>query len=74
MDKSRSLVLINIRQNTKDSFEDVPLDTRHIEAKKRKDKKGEHLYGRKRSKPTIQDFPKEWLPAVEISTPNPVAS
>ncbi|KAH8120341.1 ribosomal protein S24/S35, mitochondrial, conserved domain-containing protein [Phellopilus nigrolimitatus] len=40
-------------------FGNVPLDTRHIESKKRKAKKGE-IRGMPR--PTIQDFPRAWLP------------
>ncbi|KAI0734622.1 mitochondrial ribosomal subunit protein-domain-containing protein [Fomitopsis betulina] len=67
--------LLTEANNTQDSFEDIPLDTRHIEAKKRKDKKGEHLYDRSRTKPTLRDFPKEWLPAMEeITVPHPTTS
>ncbi|KZT75117.1 hypothetical protein DAEQUDRAFT_807362 [Daedalea quercina L-15889] len=65
--------LLTEANNTKDSFEDVPLDTRHIEAKKRKERKGDHLRGRVR--PSIKDFPKEWLPnpeqTVTASPPSP---
>ncbi|KAH9947144.1 mitochondrial ribosomal subunit protein-domain-containing protein [Amylocystis lapponica] len=46
-----------------DKFEDLPLDTRHMEARTRKAKKGDHVYGRGGVRPSIRDFPKEWLPA-----------
>ncbi|KZT08957.1 uncharacterized protein LAESUDRAFT_723261, partial [Laetiporus sulphureus 93-53] len=49
--------------NLEDTFEDVPIDTRHVEAKVRKAKKGDHVYGRGGRRPTIKDFPKEWLPS-----------
>ncbi|KAH9837028.1 mitochondrial ribosomal subunit protein-domain-containing protein, partial [Rhodofomes roseus] len=57
--------LLTEANNTKDSFEDIPLDTRHIESKQRKEAKGDHLYGRRRVRPSLRDFPKEWLPAVD---------
>ncbi|KAH9937198.1 mitochondrial ribosomal subunit protein-domain-containing protein [Fomitopsis serialis] len=64
--------LLTEANNTKDSFVDVPLDTRHIEAKKRKEAKGDHVYGRRNVRPSIRDFPKEWLPTVDQSTtPSP---
>jgi len=45
---------------------------RHIHAKVRKAKKGGHGYGRGYSRPTIKDFPKEWLPRTD-SAPSPDA-
>ncbi|KAI0348372.1 hypothetical protein BDW22DRAFT_1310029, partial [Trametopsis cervina] len=40
----------------KDKFADLPLDTRHLESKGRKPK------GHGKSRPSLKDFPKEWLP------------
>ncbi|KAL0071922.1 37S ribosomal protein S24, mitochondrial [Marasmius tenuissimus] len=54
--------LIEEANNSKEKFTDIPLDIRHIYAKARKDKKGEHLRGRIYGRPTIHDFPQEWLP------------
>ncbi|EGO05226.1 hypothetical protein SERLA73DRAFT_44977 [Serpula lacrymans var. lacrymans S7.3] len=51
--------------NKSDKFTDVPVDTRHLEAKARKAKKGDHVRGRGNSRPTIRDFPQEWLPKPE---------
>jgi small subunit ribosomal protein S35 len=45
-----------------ENWEDLPVDLRHVYAKSRKAKKGEHLRGRILAKPTIRDFPQEWLP------------
>jgi small subunit ribosomal protein S35 len=45
-----------------DKFRGVPVDMRHVYSKARKAKKGEHLRGRVLSRPSILDFPKEWLP------------
>lgn len=50
-------------QDTSEKFIDIPVDTRHIAAKARKAKKGEHYSGRLGPRPSIRDFPKEWLPA-----------
>ncbi|GBE77818.1 hypothetical protein SCP_0107000 [Sparassis crispa] len=55
--------------NGEDKFADVPLDTRHIESKVRKAKKGDHVYGRGGKRPSIRDFPKEWLPVLRSATP-----
>jgi small subunit ribosomal protein S35 len=49
-------------QNPKDTFKDIPHDTRHLVAKARKAKLGEHRSGRIFHRPSIRDFPKEWLP------------
>jgi len=46
-------------------FTDLPQDTRHIDAKARKAKKGEHYRGRA-GRPTIRDFPTEWLPRTPL--------
>ncbi|KAI0320344.1 mitochondrial ribosomal subunit protein-domain-containing protein [Amylostereum chailletii] len=60
--------LIAESNKTNDTFEDIPLDTRHIEAKLRKAGKGKLLGdiggGRRRDKsaPSIKDFPRSWLP------------
>jgi len=43
-----------------ESFADIPLDTRHITARRRKQKLGGHRKIQK-SRPTLKDFPKEWL-------------
>lgn len=48
-------------------YQDLPLDTRHIQARVKKAGKGEHARGRKH-RPGIQDFPKEWLP--QLAAPN----
>ena len=37
------------------------MDLRHVYAKSLKAKKGEHLRGRVLNKPTLRDFPQEWL-------------
>lgn len=66
--------LIAESNNAKKRFADIPMDTRHLDAKVRKAKKGGHAYGRGNSRPTLKDFPKEWLPAstsVPRSTPTP---
>ncbi|KAF8230647.1 hypothetical protein L208DRAFT_1280777 [Tricholoma matsutake] len=55
--------LIVEANNSKDTFHTVPLDLRHVYTKARKTKKGDHLRGRIFERPSILDFPKEWLPA-----------
>ncbi|OBZ78617.1 37S ribosomal protein S24, mitochondrial [Grifola frondosa] len=60
--------------NADDSFADVPLDTRHLEAKVRKAKRGNHVYGRGRAQPSIRDFPKEWLPVSKLESASAIAS
>ncbi|OCH94773.1 hypothetical protein OBBRIDRAFT_810346 [Obba rivulosa] len=54
--------------DSKDTFADLPLDTRHIDAKIRKAKKGGHIYGRGKSRPSLKDFPKEWLPVAKVDS------
>jgi len=52
-----------------EAFNDVPIDTRHIEARRRKQKKGDHRGGLENRQPSIRDFPPEWLPdAVSLTT------
>ena len=46
-------------------YADIPHDTRHLVAKARKAKLGEHRSERVFQRPTIKDFPKEWLPACD---------
>ncbi|KAF5385511.1 hypothetical protein D9757_005364 [Collybiopsis confluens] len=54
--------LIAEANNKSNQFEDVPQDVRHIYSASRKRKLGDHLRGRIHARPTIRDFPKEWLP------------
>ncbi|KAG6332081.1 hypothetical protein ID866_7009 [Astraeus odoratus] len=54
-------------------YQDLPLDKRHLEAKIMKAKKGEHARGRKH-RPSIKDFPKEWLPEFAGRDVQPVSS
>jgi len=44
------------------TLSDIPVDTRHISSKARKERKGEHLRIRPGKRVTIRDFPQEWLP------------
>ncbi|KIL70934.1 hypothetical protein M378DRAFT_155880 [Amanita muscaria Koide BX008] len=55
-------LIVEANAGTGDKFSDVPLDVRHVCAKARKAKKGEHLRDRVLNRPSILDFPKEWLP------------
>lgn len=55
-------------KDSKDTFADIPHDTRHLVAKARKAKLGEHRSGHVFQRPTIRDFPKEWLPASNEQT------
>ncbi|KAI0721370.1 hypothetical protein C8T65DRAFT_631472 [Cerioporus squamosus] len=58
-----------------EKFADIPVDTRHVEAKTRKAKKGGHIYGKQTHRPSIRDFPKEWLPVANPqAAPEPSAS
>jgi small subunit ribosomal protein S35 len=54
--------LVQEANNAKDSMHDIPVDTRHLDAKARKAKKGEHLRSRVGHRPSLADFPHEWLP------------
>ncbi|KDQ13673.1 hypothetical protein BOTBODRAFT_33377 [Botryobasidium botryosum FD-172 SS1] len=44
-----------------DSYADIPQDTRHLDARDRKKRKGLHVRGRP-TRPTLADFPQDWLP------------
>jgi len=52
---------------TKDRFKNVPIDTRHLDAKLQKAKKGGHARGRALWRPTLDDFPERWLPPPGVS-------
>jgi len=54
--------LVEVANNTEDTFSDMPIDMRHVYAKALKAKKGDHLRNRVFNRPSIKDFPKEWLP------------
>ncbi|KAG2350271.1 hypothetical protein BDR05DRAFT_869329 [Suillus weaverae] len=43
-------------------YQRLPLDTRHLDSKARKSKKGDHVRGRGGLRPSLKDFPTEWLP------------
>ncbi|KAF5375228.1 hypothetical protein D9758_000368 [Tetrapyrgos nigripes] len=58
--------LIKEANDASDTFKDIPIDVRHVYSKSRKAKKGEHLRGRIYHRPTIRDFPQEWLPGVSV--------
>ncbi|KAF9244613.1 mitochondrial ribosomal subunit protein-domain-containing protein [Melanogaster broomeanus] len=49
------------------SYQDLPLDMRHVEAKVKKAKMGDHTRGRT-SRPSLKDFPKEWLPQLPVKS------
>ncbi|KAG9123013.1 hypothetical protein FRC07_000356 [Ceratobasidium sp. 392] len=51
------------KDTSKDSFKDVPLDTRHITAQTIKRRQGGHSHGQTK-RPTIADFPTAWLPTI----------
>lgn len=53
-------------QNAEDTFADVPLDPSHVIAKIRKAGKGDHVWKRGAKRPSIRDFPKEWLPPLPV--------
>ncbi|KAI8980734.1 mitochondrial ribosomal subunit protein-domain-containing protein [Trametes punicea] len=54
--------LLAAANDLSETFSDIPVDTRHIEARTRKAKKGGHIYGKQTHRPSLKDFPKEWLP------------
>ncbi|KAH9944149.1 ribosomal protein S24/S35, mitochondrial, conserved domain-containing protein [Epithele typhae] len=54
--------LVDEANDTKETFADIPIDTRHVESRIRKSKKGGHIYGKQTHQPTLKDFPEEWLP------------
>ncbi|KIY50556.1 hypothetical protein FISHEDRAFT_16226, partial [Fistulina hepatica ATCC 64428] len=43
-------------------FGKMPVDLRHVYAKRLKERKGDHLRGRIYFRPTSRDFPARWLP------------
>ncbi|KAH8102543.1 mitochondrial ribosomal subunit protein-domain-containing protein [Cristinia sonorae] len=49
-------------------LDNIPYDARHLEAKLRKAKRGGHAKGRGYTRPTLKDFPKEWLPDTPVPT------
>ncbi|KAE9408188.1 hypothetical protein BT96DRAFT_954130 [Gymnopus androsaceus JB14] len=61
--------LIREANNKKDTFKDIPQDVRHIYSVARKSKAGEHLRGRVHARPSIRDFPQEWLPDRNTNAP-----
>ncbi|KAF7347910.1 Cell division control/GTP binding protein [Mycena venus] len=54
--------LVAHANNPKHDLKDVPVDLRHVYAKARKAKKGEHTRSRVFARPSIIDFPMEWIP------------
>ncbi|KAJ3507285.1 hypothetical protein NLJ89_g6392 [Agrocybe chaxingu] len=60
--------LVEEANNERDDFSDVPIDLRHLYAKALKSKKGDHLRSRVFHRPSIADFPKEWLPDTPASS------
>lgn len=60
------MLLAEANDESHKSYQDLPLDTRHLEAKAMKAKKGEHIRGRKH-RPSIKDFPEEWLPQPAVN-------
>jgi small subunit ribosomal protein S35 len=62
--------LTRVEQNPENKFGKLPIDTRHVIAKARKAKKGEHIRGRVGRRASLRDFPEEWLPTLEETTPD----
>ncbi|KAJ6604563.1 mitochondrial ribosomal subunit protein-domain-containing protein [Mycena vulgaris] len=54
--------LVAHANNPRHDLKDVPVDLRHVYAKARKAKKGEHTRSRISARPSILDFPLEWIP------------
>ncbi|TFK41257.1 mitochondrial ribosomal subunit protein-domain-containing protein [Crucibulum laeve] len=54
--------LITEANKSRRKLSDVPVDMRHVYAKARKAKKGDHLRNRVLNRPSVMDFPQEWLP------------
>ncbi|KAG9103461.1 hypothetical protein FRC06_010658 [Ceratobasidium sp. 370] len=50
------------KDTSRKSFQDIPLDTRHLTAQTTKRRQGGHSHGQIK-RPTINDFPAAWLPA-----------
>ncbi|EKM83517.1 hypothetical protein AGABI1DRAFT_96504 [Agaricus bisporus var. burnettii JB137-S8] len=55
-------------------WDGLPVDLRHVMAKSKKGKKGDHLRGRVLAKPTLRDFPREWLPKLPTTHEQPSLS
>ncbi|KAF8596168.1 hypothetical protein BDV93DRAFT_534775 [Ceratobasidium sp. AG-I] len=54
-------LLKQAKDTSKESFKDIPLDTRHLTSQTMKRRQGGHSHGQK-ARPTIRDFPEAWLP------------
>ncbi|KAJ7630849.1 mitochondrial ribosomal subunit protein-domain-containing protein [Roridomyces roridus] len=54
--------LVTHANNANHDLKDVPVDMRHVYSKARKARKGEHTRGRVLARPSILDFPIEWIP------------
>ncbi|KAK7064302.1 carbon-nitrogen hydrolase [Favolaschia claudopus] len=54
--------LVAHANNPQHNLKDIPVDLRHVYAKARKAKKGEHTRSRVFARPSIIDFPLEWIP------------
>lgn len=67
------LIAFLLLQSGKDTFSDLPVDTRHLESKAQKERKGAYARGRGGARPSIKDFPQEWLP-VQPTEPRPSTS
>ena len=62
-----------LQDETSTRYQDLPVDTRHIEAKVKKAKKGDHARGRT-ARPSLKDFPTEWLPQLPLPSTDVVSS
>lgn len=64
-------MLLQDEQSTR--YQDLPVDIRHIEAKVKKAKKGDHAR-RRTTRPSLKDFPREWLPQLPLPPTDIVSS
>ncbi|KAH7883502.1 mitochondrial ribosomal subunit protein-domain-containing protein [Phlebopus sp. FC_14] len=55
-------LVVKANEENVEPYDHLPLDTRHIEAKVKKAKKGNHARGRNGPRPSLRDFPEGWLP------------
>ncbi|KAF7306847.1 MRP-S28 domain-containing protein [Mycena indigotica] len=53
--------LVTQANNSKPDLKNIPVDLRHVHAKARKAKKGEHTRARVYGRPSVHDFPLEWI-------------
>ncbi|GJJ09508.1 hypothetical protein Clacol_003731 [Clathrus columnatus] len=53
--------LLQEANDTRETFADIPIDIRHVASRAKKYQKGEYI------RPTIKDFPKEWLPDINAT-------